>query len=88
MDGILLNDINDHIRHGGNVTHILDIKASLQASIQTALQILQEIFCNIQGNPITKTVNDVSVTITWRSTSYTTLAYHADVGGIYGDVAV
>jgi hypothetical protein len=92
MDGrqsFLPNDIKHHIRRGGNVTHILNVKVSRQGTTETGSRIRREISRRIQGTPITKDVNGVPVTITWRSNARTSSAYyHADVGGMFGDLAV
>ncbi len=92
MDGkqsFLLNDIKQHVRNGGNVTHILNVKVSRQTSAEEATRIRQMIFRAINNIPITKAIGPMNVTITWRtSASQTTSYYHCDVGGWLSDVAV
>ena len=89
QQSFLLNDIKQHIRLGGNVSHILNVKVSREPSNEVVSRIRQHIFGIIQGNPITKLIHGMNVTITWRSTVTTSSDYyHADVGGMLGDVAV
>ena len=63
----LLNDIKNHIRQGGNVTHILNVEVSCQRTNEIGSRIRQEIFRRIKGIPITKIVNGVNITLTWNS---------------------
>lgn len=85
----LLNDIKQHIRNGGNVSHILNVKVSNQRSAEEGNRIREQIFRTVCRNPITKIINGVHVTITWRSSATNTSAYyHTDVGGMFGDTAV
>jgi hypothetical protein len=83
MDGrqsFLLNDIKNHIRLGGNVTHILNVKVSRQGTSETGTRIRQEIFRRIKGIPITKIINGVNVAITWNTSALSSSAYyHADI---------
>jgi hypothetical protein len=92
MDGrqsFLLNDIKQHIRQGGNVSHILNVKVSRQPSSEVGTRIRQEIFRRINETPITIMLSNIPITITWRSSARKSSAYyHSDVGGIFGDVAV
>jgi hypothetical protein len=85
----LLNDIKNHIRQGGNVTHILYVKIANQPDNTIGNAIRLAIFRRICGIPITRRVNGMNVTITWRSAAVQTSAYyHADVQGMLGDTAV
>eukprot|EP01031_Cornospumella_fuschlensis_P028259 gene28259-34125_t len=85
----LLNDIKNCVRNGGNVTHILKVKVSRQPSEEIRNLIRQEIFSSLRDFPITKVVKGVNIAITWRTSAPTAPTYyHADVGGMYGDVAV
>lgn len=46
-------------------------------------------FAPFVETPITKIINGVHVTITWRSSAtHTSAYYHTDVGGMFGDTAV
>ena len=84
----LLNDIKQHVKDGGNVTHILNVQMSQRLNSEKATCAKQAIYRFIQGIAITYTINSMNVTITWRASTDQTSAYHADVGGMYGDVAV
>lgn len=85
----LLNDIKNHIRGGGNVTHILNVKVSNQRSSEEGNRIRQKIYSRIANAPQTKTVMGLTFAITWRTSATTTSAYyHCDMGGLLGDVAV
>ena len=84
----LLNDIKQHVKNGGNVTHILNVRISQQLNSEIATLVKQAVFRLIQGIAITYPIHNMNVTITWRSSTDQTSAYHADVGGMYGDVAV
>lgn len=78
-----------HIRDGNNITHILNVKVSREGLNNIGTQIRQTIFHRINGIPITKEISGVNVTITWNSNATASSAYYyADVGGIFGDVAV
>lgn len=79
-------DINAHIYGGGNVSHLLNI-VSRGATNDIANQIRQQVFDKINNVPITFTIGNLDVTITWRSNAVSNY-YHADVMGIYGDLAV
>ena len=84
-----MNDVKRDMRQGGNISHILNVQISQTPSDEVGSQIRRHIFRLIQGNPITKLIHGMNVTITWRSTSTTSpTCYHTDVGGILGDVAV
>jgi hypothetical protein len=50
-------------------------------------QIRQHVFDKINNIPIMFTIQNTQVVVTWRSNAVSN-HYHADVGGIYGDVAV
>ena len=76
----LLNDIKQVIRNGGNVTHILNVKVSNQPESNIGNRIRRRIFNLINGHPITKQLDGIPVTITWRSNANSSSAYyHADV---------
>jgi hypothetical protein len=81
------NDINAHILGGGNVSHILNVKINEPTTNDIANQIRQQVFHKINNVPITFNINQLDVVITWRSNDNSHY-YHADVMGIYGDVAV
>ena len=81
------NDVNTHIYEGGNVSHTLNVIINEPTSNNNANQIRQQVFTKINNVPITFNVNKLDVVITWRSTDNLHY-YHADVMGIYGDVAV
>ena len=78
------NDINSHIYGGGNVSHTLNVNI-IEPPIDD--QIRQQVFNKINNVPITFNINNLNVVITWRSNDNLHY-YHADVMGIYGDVAV
>jgi len=73
------------MRGGGNVSHILNVK--IIEPTTNANEIRQHVFTKINNVPITFNVNKLDVVITWRSNDNLDY-YHADVMGIYGDVAV
>jgi hypothetical protein len=81
------NDINAHIYGGGNVSHILNVIITEPTTNDIANQIRQRVFRKINNVPITFIINDLRIAITWRSNDNLHY-YHADVMGIYGDVAV
>ena len=81
------NDINFHIYGGGNVSHTLNVNIIEPPTNDIADQIRQQVFNKINNVPITFNVNNLNVVITWRSNDNLNY-YHADVMGIYGDVAV
>ena len=83
----LNNDINKHIYGGGNVSHILNININRSTNHDISNQIRQQVFHKINNIPIMFTIRNIQVNITWRSNSASN-HYHADVMGIYGDVAV
>ena len=81
------NDVNTYIYEGGNVSHTLNVIINEPTSNNNANQIRQQVFTKINNVPITLNVNKLDVVITWRSNDNLHY-YHADVMGIYGDVAV
>jgi len=81
------NDMNTHIYGGGNVSHILNIIIHAPSTNDVANQIRQEVFDKINNVPIKFTIDHTDVVITWRSND-NLYSYHADVMGMYGDVAV
>ena len=81
------NDINTHIHGGGNVSHILNVIINEPTTNDIANQIRQQVFHKINNVPITFNINKLNIVITWRSNENLHY-YHADVMGIYGDVAV
>ncbi len=85
-----LNDIKDHIRNGGNITHMLEIRILREPSIEIGTRILEEIHELMGNQPIEKIVNGfVNVTITWRNSgNRSSPYYHTDVAGMFGDIAV
>jgi hypothetical protein len=84
-------DINTHIYGGGNVSHILHVIINEPTTNDNdndiMNQIRQRVFHKINNVPITFNINNLNVVITWRSNNNLNY-YHADVMGIYGDVAV
>ena len=80
-------DINTHIYGGGNVSHILNVMINQKTTNDIANNIRQQVFDKINNVPITFTIHNLDVVITWRSNAISNY-YHADVMGIYGDVAV
>ena len=81
------NDINTHISGGGNVSHILNVIINEQTTSDAANQIREQVFQKINNIPIRYNINQIDVVITWRSND-NLHSYHADVMGMYGDVAV
>ena len=81
------NDINTHIYGGGNVSHILNVIITEPTTNDIANQIRQQVFRKINNCPIRFNINRIDVVITWRSNDNLHY-YHADVMGMYGDVAV
>jgi len=80
-------DINTHIYGGGNVSHILNVMINQQTTNNIANNIRQQVFDKINNVPITFTIHNLEVVITWRGKANSNY-YHADVMGIYGDNAV
>ena len=80
-------DINTHIYGGGNVSHILNVNIYQQTTGDNANQFRQQVFHKINNVPIKFTINNIDVVNTWRSNAVSN-HYHADVMGMYGDVAV
>jgi hypothetical protein len=72
---------------GGNVSHILNVKINEPTTNDIANQIRQQVFTKINNVPIRFNINRLDVVITWRSNDNLHY-YHADVMGMYGDVAV
>ena len=81
------NDINAHIYGGGNVSHILNVIMTEPTTNDIANQIRQQVFHKINNVPIRFNINQTDVVITWRGNE-NLHSYHADVMGMYGDVAV
>ena len=84
------NDINTHIYGGGNVSHILNVIIDEHSTVyfnDSAKEIRQHVFEKINNVPIRFNINHTDVVITWRSND-NLYSYHADVMGMYGDVAV
>ena len=81
------NNLNTHIYGGGNVSHILNVKIIEPTTNDNANQIRQHVFHTINNVPITFNINNLNIVMTWRSNDNLDY-YHADVMGIYGDVAV
>jgi hypothetical protein len=81
------NNINSHIYGGGNVSHILNVKINEPTTNDNSNQIRQQLFNKINNVPITFNINNLNIVMTWRSNDNLDY-YHADVMGIYGDVAV
>jgi hypothetical protein len=89
MDELELhNEIRKHVKNGGNITHILNVKILNQIDEIIENNIKQEIFRNLNGIPITKIINNINITITWHTnTNSIPSYYYADVL-MFGDVAV
>ena len=81
------NDINTHIYGGGNVSHILNVIIDEHITNDIANKIRRQVFQKINNVPIRFNMNNTDVVITWRSND-NLYSYHADVMGMYGDVAV
>ena len=83
------NDINTHVYGGGNVSHILNVIINEPTTNENDIvnQIRQKVFHTINNVPITFNIKNTDVVITWRSNDNLNY-YHADVMGMYGDVAV
>jgi hypothetical protein len=81
------NDMNTHIYGGGNVSHILNVIIDEHITNEIANKIRQQVFQKINNVPIRFNMNNTDVVITWRSKAISN-HYHADVMGMYGDVAV
>jgi hypothetical protein len=85
----LINDIKNHVRQGGNVTHILNVKVSNQRNADEGNRIRQRIYQYIANTAHALNILGMNFAITWRtSASYTSTNYHCDVGGMLGDLAV
>ena len=80
-------DMNTYIYEGGNVSHILNVNIYQPTTNDIANQIRQQVFDTINNIPIMFTIQNTQVIVTWRSNAVSNY-YHADVGGIYGDIAV
>ena len=80
-------DMNTHIYRGGNISHILNVNIYQTPTDDIATQIRQRVFNKINNIPITFIIQGTQVVVTWRSNTVSNY-YHADVMGIYGDIAV
>lgn len=88
QQSFLLNDIKNHLRHGGNVTHILNVKVSRQPDNETRIAIRQSIFERIANRPICLNVNGIPVTVKWNTSAKCSSAYYyADVP-MFTDIVV
>ena len=86
----LISDINKYINEGGNVSHILNVIINEPTTNENATPqraTLSNVFHTINNVPLTFNIKNLNVVITWRSNDNLNY-YHADVMGIYGDVAV
>lgn len=79
-------DMNTHIYKGGNVSHILNVVVN-EPTNDIANQIRHQVFEKINNIPITFNINQIDVVVTWRSNENLHY-YHADVMGMYGDMAI
>jgi hypothetical protein len=84
----LLNDIKDHVRNGGNVTHILYVKVSNASSSDVRNRIRQAIVKAIGNISIQINVNGSAIAFTWRIRARPSSAYYHCDTGIYNDIAV
>jgi hypothetical protein len=80
-------DVNTHIYEGGNVSYMLNVIINEPTTNDIANQIRHQVFQKINNFPIRFNINQTDVVITWRSNDNLHY-YHADVMGMYGDVAV
>jgi len=80
-------DMNTHIYRGGNISHILNVNIYQTPTDDIATQIRQRVFNKINNIPITFIIQGTQVVVTWRSNTVSNY-YHADVMGIYGDIAI
>ena len=92
---LLHKDINTHIYGGGNVSHLLNVNIypptnndmSNDMVNDITNQIRQQVFDKINNIPIMFVIQNTQVVVTWRSNTVSNY-YHADVMGIYGDIAI
>ncbi len=87
------NYINTYIYGGGNVSHILNVNINKMTTPtindnDIVNRIRKQVFHTINNVPITFNIKNTDVVITWRSNKDNLNYYHADVMGMYGDVAV
>jgi hypothetical protein len=70
--------MENEIRQGRDVTHVLNVKVSRQGADGTGNKIRAAIFSRIANRVITKQVLNQQVTVTWRpsATSTSTSAYY------------
>ena len=80
-------DMNTHIYRGGNISHILNVNINQTQSVEIASQLSQQVFDKINNIPIMFVIQNTQVVVTWRSNTVSNY-YHADVMGIYGDIAI
>ena len=90
---LLFKDMKEHIRSGGNVSHILHVDVPPPHLNSSTAHIRQKIFNIINRKRIVKHVCGVDVFIKWRSaqsfsSSSSAYYYHTDVNGVFGDRAV
>lgn len=84
----LSSEIKQLTRRGSNVSHILHVNISTPPK-DLAIPIRHAIFRIINEERITKEVDGVPVSITWRSSAQQTSAhFYCDVNGMFGDRAV
>jgi hypothetical protein len=91
LDGqqsMLLKDIKNVLRNGGNVTHILNVKVSHQPDNERGTAIRQAIFQQIANKPVMKQVYGVPVMITWRTAARTSSAYYYANVPLFTDIVV
>jgi len=79
--------MNTHIYRGGNISHILNVNINQTQSVEIASQLSQQVFDKINNIPIMFVIQNTQVVVTWRSNTVSNY-YHADVMGIYGDIAI
>lgn len=84
----MLVAMNNIVNNGGNISHILNVKVSNEASPESGHQIRLAIFARIANVPLQRVVNDVQMTVTWRTLLTQTSAYYYTDVNMFTDLAV
>ena len=84
-----MKEIDDLVRSGGNITHILNVRITNPRTSEEGQKIRGRIFQYIANTPHHQNVRGMDFPITWRtSATVSTNTYHCDLYGLLGDTAV
>jgi hypothetical protein len=85
---LILRDIKNEVRQGGNVTHILNLKVTRPRTPDEGDLINHRIYQLIANTPQFKDITGTQITITWRTSATRRSAYYHCNSGLFNDVAV